>query len=70
MSESFKNLSEKDFKAVVYENVQKIEQFHSNQEKKKFRQKYKELNDDDLESMQYQMQLREKIKNKLAKTGE
>ncbi len=70
LSESFKNLSEKDFKAVVYENVQKIEQFHSNQEKKQLRQKYKELNDDDLESMQYQMQLREKIRNKLAKTGE
>ncbi len=70
LSESFKNLSEKDFKAVIYENVQKIEQFHSNQEKKQLRQKYKQLSDDDLESMQYQMQIREKIRNKLAKTGE
>ncbi len=70
LSESFKNLSEKDFKAVIYENMQKIEQFHSIQEKKELRQKYKQLSYDDLESMQYQMQLREKIRNKLAKTGE
>lgn len=69
LSDSFKDLSERDFKAVVYENIQKIEQYNSIQEKKKLRLKYKEVNNDELESMQYQLQLREKIKNKL-KTGE
>lgn len=69
LSDGFKNLSEKDFKAVVYDNIRKIEQFHSNQEEDQLRLKYKEVNNDDLESMQYQMQLREKIKNK-QKTGE
>ncbi len=69
LSESFKDLSDKDFKAVVYENIRTIEQHHSNLEKKKLRQQYKQANDDDLESLQYQIQLREKIKNKL-KTGE
>lgn len=69
LSDSFKNLSEKDFKAIIYENIQKIEQFNSIQEKKELRLKYKKANDDELESMQYQLELREKIKNKL-KTGD
>ena len=69
LSDSFKGLSERDFEAVMYENMHKIEQYHSNQQKKQLRLKYKQLDDDDLESMQYQMQIREQIKNKL-KTGE
>lgn len=69
LSDGFKNLSEKDFMAVVYDNIRKIEQFHSTQEEEQLRLKYKEVNNDELESMQYQMQLREKLKNK-QKTGE
>ena len=38
-------------------------------EKKELATKYKNLDDDDVESMQYQMQLREKLKNK-QKIGE
>lgn len=69
LSDSFKNLSEKDFKAIVYENIHKIEQFHSNLVKKQLRMKYKEVNNDELESIQCQMQIREQIKKKL-KTGD
>ncbi len=69
LSDSFKNLSEKDFKASIYENIRNIEQFHSEEEKKQLRMKYKEVNNDELESIHCQMQLREKIKQKL-KTGD
>lgn len=69
LSDGFKNLSEKDFKAIINENIRTIEQFNSKQEENQLRLKYKQVNDDELESMQYQMQLREKIKSK-QKTGE
>ncbi len=64
IADSFKNLSERDYKAAVQENKAKIEQYHSECEKKELASKYKKLNDDDVESMQFQMQLREKIKKK------
>jgi DNA primase len=64
IADSFRNLSDKDFKTVVQENIVRIQQYQSNCEKKEFSSKYKKLSDDDVESMQIQMQLREKIKNK------
>ena len=64
IADSFKGLSDNDFKAAVRENKAKIEQYHTDCEKKELASKYKNLNDDDVESMQFQMQLREKIKNK------
>ncbi len=69
IADSFKNLSEKDFKLVVCENVAKIQRFHVDSEKRELASKYKNLDDDDIKSMQYQMQLREKLKNK-QKIGE
>ena len=64
IADSFKNLSDKDFKAAVIENQKRIQQYQSDCEKKEIISKYKNLKDDDIESMQFQMQLREKIKNK------
>lgn len=69
IADSFKNLSIKDFKVVALENAKKIQECQINDEKKELISKYKKLNDDDIESMQYQMQLREKLKNK-QKIGE
>ena len=69
IADSFKGLSDKDFKAVVQENKSKILQYQVDCEKKELASKYKNLNDDDVESMQFQMQLREKIRNK-QKIGE
>ena len=65
IADSFKNLTEKDFKAVIKENARKIQQFHADNEKKEIISKYKNLSDDDVESMQYQMQLREKLKKQI-----
>ena len=64
ISESFKNLSESDFKAAARENKAKILRCQNDFEKKELVSKSKSLNDDDVESMQYQMQLREKLRNK------
>ena len=64
IADSFKNLSERDFKAAVRDNVNSIQQYHFDCEKHELMSKYKQLNDDDIKSMQYQMQLRERIKNK------
>ncbi len=64
IGDSFKNLSEKDFKALIQENVQKIQQYQSDCEKKELVSKYKKVSDDDVESMQFQMELREKLKSK------
>lgn len=69
IADSFKNLSEKDFKLVVHENAARIQRYQADCEKKELASKYKNLDDDDVESMQYQMQLREKLKNK-QKIGE
>ena len=69
IADSFKGLSDKDFRAVVQENKSKILQYQVDCEKKELASKYKNLNDDDVESMQFQMQLREKIRNK-QKIGE
>lgn len=69
IADSFKGLSDKDFKAVVQENKAKILQYQVDCEKKELASKYKNLSDDDVESMQFQMQLREKIRNK-QKIGE
>lgn len=69
IADSFKNLSEKDFKAVLKENEAKIAQCQIEYEKKELVSQYKNLSDDDIESMQFQMKLREKIRNK-QKIGE
>ena len=64
IAESFKGLSEKDFKAVVQENISRLQKFQIDCEKKELSSKYKSLDDEDIEAIQVQMQLREKIRNK------
>ena len=64
IADSFKNLSERDFKAAVWDNINSIQQYNFNCEKHELMSKYKQLDDDDIESMQYQMQVRERIRNK------
>ncbi len=64
IAESFKNLSESDYKLVVQENIAKILKYQAENERKEIAEKNKNLSDDDIESMQYQMQLRDKLKSK------
>ena len=64
IADSFKNLSERDFKAAVWDNINSIQQYNFNCEKHELMSKYKQLDDDDIESMQYQMQVRERRRKK------
>ena len=69
IADSFKGLSSKDFRTAVDENTAKIQQYNMTCEKNEIISKYKKMSDDDVEALQFQMQLREKLKSK-QKTGE
>ena len=69
LSDSFKDLSEKDFKNAINENIAKIAAFKEKEAQNHLRSQYKNLNDDEIQAIQIQMQLRENIKNKL-RTGD
>ncbi len=64
IANSFRNLSERDFKSVVKENAQSLQRYRTDCENKQLVSKYKNLKDDDVESMQYQMQIREQLRKK------
>ena len=63
-SESYKNLSQKDFENIIKENINKINQCQREKEKEQIRSLYKNVNDDDTEALKIQMQLRDKINNR------
>lgn len=69
LSDSFKNLSDRDFKIAINENIETINSFKQKEAQNHLRSQYKQANDDDMQAIQIQMQLREKIKNKL-RTGD
>ena len=64
ISESYKNLSPKDFENIIKENINKINQCQREKEKEQMRNLYKNVNDDDTEAQKIQMQLRDKINNR------
>ena len=64
ISESYKNLSPKDFENIIKENINKINQCQREKEKEQIRNLYKNVNDDDTEALKIQMQLRDKINNR------
>ncbi len=64
LSESFKNLSEKDFKIAINENIETINAFKEKELKSHLRSQYKEVNDDDIKAIEQQIQLKEFLKNK------
>lgn len=61
ISETFNNLSRKDFKAIIDENVSKIGEFRVESEKKELQNLYNNVNDNDNEALKLQMKLRDKI---------
>ena len=63
-AESFKNLSDSDFKTAVNQNKAKIEQCSIESKEREAASKLKNFKDDDMESLQMQMELLEIIKNK------
>ena len=61
-SEAFSGLSAEEFEQAVKENVSRLERCYRETEAKKIREKYKQVNDNDIEALQIQMQLRNKLK--------
>ncbi len=64
-SETFHNLDDRDFQMAVQENINKINQCQKEKEKEKIRNLYKSANDNETEALKIQMQLRDKINNRL-----
>ncbi|MFQ8625141.1 MAG: DNA primase [Candidatus Gastranaerophilaceae bacterium] len=64
-SETFQNLDDRDFQTAVQENINKINQCQKEKEKEKIRNLYKSANDNETEPLKIQMQLRDKINNRL-----
>jgi hypothetical protein len=62
MSEAFNNLQEDDLKQTVQENIARLKRYYHECESEKLRKQYREVNDNDLEALKIQMQLRDKIK--------
>lgn len=67
ISETFNNLSPKDFKAVIDESINRLEAFVRDEEMAKLRQLYTTANNDDIEALKIQMQLRD---SNILKTGD
>lgn len=65
ISETFKNLDERDFITAIKENVDKINQCHRQKEQEKIRNLYKSANDNETEALKIQMQLRDRINSKI-----
>ncbi len=65
ISETFTNLKPDDFKCVIEENIARIKRCQWEDEKEKMRKLYKNADEDDTEALKLQMQLRDKINNKL-----
>ncbi|MBQ3311515.1 DNA primase [bacterium] len=62
ISDTFRELNEKEINVIIKENIAKIESCRLDAEHKQFKQKYEEVNSDEAEALQLQMQLRDKIK--------
>ena len=62
LSEAFSGLEPEEFERAVRENIARLKRFYQEKESKELRQKYKEVNDDEIEALKIQMQLRDRIK--------
>ena len=62
LSEAFNGLEADEFERAVRENISRLIRFYQEQESKKLREQYKQVNNDEIEALKLQMQLRDKIK--------
>jgi len=62
MSEAFNGLDFDELERAVKENILRLKRFYQEKEAEKIRQQYREVNNDDMEALKLQMQLRDKIK--------
>lgn len=62
MSEAFNGLEPDELERAVRENIARLLRCYSEREVENIKKQYREVNDDDLEALKIQMQLRDKIK--------
>ena len=65
IAETFMNLSPEDFQSVIEENIGRIKKCRWEEEKEKMRDLYKNADEDDTEALKIQMQIRDRINNKM-----
>lgn len=65
ISETFTNLKPEDFECAIRENIARIKRCQWEEEKEKLRKLYKNADEDETEALKIQMQLRDKINNKI-----
>ena len=61
-SEAFNGLDAEEFERAVRENISKINKLYREKERKELRDKYINVNNDEIEALKMQMQLRDKLK--------
>lgn len=64
LSEAFDNLDAKDFQAIIFESITKLNKLRFEAENKEFKEKYKDVNDNDIEALEMQKQLLNKLKSR------
>ncbi len=69
LAKPYEDLSDTDLRLAIDENLQNIKRFKLRQEQEKIRQEYKHIDDDDVQAVQIQIELKEKLKNRL-RTGD
>ena len=69
LAKPYDGLSATDLRFAIDENLQKIRRFRQRQEQEAIRQSYKHIDDDDIQAVQIQIELKERLKNRL-RTGE
>ncbi len=62
LSEAFNGLEADEFERAVKENIIRLKKCYQEKEAEAMRQQYKQVNDDEIEALKIQMQLRDKIK--------
>ena len=62
LSEAFNGLEPEEFRNAVRENINRLQRCYKERETEEIRQKYKQVNDDEVEALKMQIQLRDKIK--------
>lgn len=65
IAETFAGLSDEDFEILIQDNIRRIKKCRWEEEKEKMRNLYKDADEDDIEALKLQMQLRDKINNRI-----
>ncbi len=65
IAETFTGLSPEDFQSVIEENIIRLRRCKWEEEKEKMRNLYKNADEDETEALKIQMQLRDKINNRI-----